>query len=163
MKTLLEILRIVLAILIFIISIALLIIVVSLISEINNLTFLRENVDTTNLTNIGFALFGLCSAICFSWYKTLDDEPEFLRKYIRRIGEGFLLSGVLFLLASIFKYSELNQINFYNKTGITSLSINIAHYIWVSLFSIAAVTGVILIIHVLVIILMKIFVPLRNN
>ena len=59
------------------------------------------------VTNIGFAVLIGLTSVCFSWVRTYE-HPEgtaALRKKIRSVGESSLLTSIIFLLASIFKYS----------------------------------------------------------
>lgn len=81
-------------------------------------TFANPNIDTTALTNYGFALLAASASICFSWYRTLD-EAEFkeLKKDVRTCGERGFMSAIFFLLASFFKYCELHQQEFPSKSS----------------------------------------------
>ena len=61
--------------------------------------------DTISVTNIGFAMCLAISSVCFSWVKTLDIDKE--KPYIdsiKRCGEVSLGIGLVFVLASAFKY-----------------------------------------------------------
>jgi hypothetical protein len=65
--------------------------------------------DTTNLTNYGFAILAGMGSICFSWSRCLDSKEESVAiKKITNAGEVFFHSAVIFLIASIFKYSSLH-------------------------------------------------------
>ncbi len=69
-------------------------------------TFGNENIDTTQLTNAGFAIFAGCASICFSWSKTFS-EPNSL--FVTDCGERCFLASILFIFASLLKYIFLQQ------------------------------------------------------
>lgn len=70
--------------------------------------FENGKVDTTALTNIGFAIFAAVSSVCFSWLKSLDTEKEkLLIVNLRNCGEASFYAGILFVLASALKYTVI--------------------------------------------------------
>jgi hypothetical protein len=64
-------------------------------------------VETLAATNVFFAVIAALSSICFSWLRAIDEKVVGLKKQILFIGELFLLSALLFLLASGMKYGLL--------------------------------------------------------
>src|SRR5437868_6960332 len=65
-----------------------------------SVTFGNKNLDTTFLTNIGFAILAVCAAVCFSWARALDAGQENLARNIVFNGERCFLAGIFFLAAS---------------------------------------------------------------
>lgn len=70
--------------------------------------FSNMSEDTTNFTNIGFAILSGLSILCFTWASTFDKD-EIRREKIRNFGENSLHAAVLFLIASTVKYISLNH------------------------------------------------------
>lgn len=71
-------------------------------------SFKNVDIDTTNLTNYGFAILAGISSICFSWSKNLNSEDENTSERIIIIAECFLHTAIIFLLSSAIKYSAIH-------------------------------------------------------
>jgi hypothetical protein len=77
--------------------------------------FINPKIDTTSLTNIGFAFAVSMSAVCFSWYRTLESNETESLKLIKSSGERFLFAGIIFICASAIKYISINETIFQNS------------------------------------------------
>lgn len=63
--------------------------------------------NTTNVTNISFAIIIALSSVMFSWSRSII-ENEKLRFFANEQGQRLLLSAILFLACAGFKYSIIN-------------------------------------------------------
>lgn len=58
-----------------------------------------------------FAIFAACGAICFSWVRAIDPSQTVKIDRVRLCAENFLLSAILFLVASLFKLFTIHPIS----------------------------------------------------
>jgi hypothetical protein len=108
-------------------------------------TFANPKVDTTTITNIGFAIVIAMGSTCFSYYRTFDQEQKNAQKLIKISGERFLFVAILFLIASFTKYigihveSLLIEPNRVNRIVINAISlfysVNFIASFWITFFS----------------------------
>jgi hypothetical protein len=69
---------------------------------IATMQFSNPKENTTALTNIGFAVLGGISSICFSWSRAIEEKV--MVKDIVSAGEHCFLAALLFLCASAIKF-----------------------------------------------------------
>ncbi len=101
---------------------------------------LNKKNDTTNITNFGFAILVGMASVCFSWIRALSqDEPDSVAHSIRKAGEMFLHSAIIFILASSLKYTSFH-LDFLIPSGLTVV-INIFKYTLLIVYSICFGTG----------------------
>ena len=77
--------------------------------------------DTNALTNIGFALIGAISAICFSYARAIENGNEKLVRQVVHAGELAFFSAIFFLLGSTFKYTYLNMLKPKSPSAVNSI------------------------------------------
>jgi hypothetical protein len=81
-------------------------------------TFGNKKQDVTSISlYYPFAIFAACGAICFSWVRAVDSSQTVKIQRIRICAENFLLSAILFLMASLFKYFSIHNVDYSNKMG----------------------------------------------
>lgn len=75
---------------------------------------------TTHLTNYGFAIFAALASISFSWYraieKNMDGYNSRIKKLILGCAECSFAGAVIFLTASVLKYTSLYFSSFHQPT-----------------------------------------------
>jgi hypothetical protein len=120
-------------------------------------TFGNRNLDVTSVSlYYPFAIFAACGAICFSWVRAVDTSQSEKIKRIRVCAEGFLLSAILFLISSLFKYSTIHSVNSSKKFGATLKNfISFMEWVFPIVFIIAYLIGAIAVMRILVLLIFK--------
>jgi len=72
------------------------------------LGFSNPKLDTTQYTNYGFAVLAAIASICFSWSRSIQNDPDKSKK-VNFNGERVFFGSLLFLSASLFKYLYLKM------------------------------------------------------
>jgi hypothetical protein len=120
-------------------------------------TFGNKSLDVTSLSlYYPFAIFAACAAICFSWVRAVDLSQQEKIDRIRVCAEGFLLSAILFLISSLFKYSTIHPINSSKKLAATLKNFALfMDWVFPILFIIAYLIGAVAVVRVLVLLIFK--------
>ncbi len=96
--------------------------------------------DTTHITNYGFAILVGMASVCFSWIRALSQsENDQVINSIRKAGEMFLHSAIIFLLASALKYASFHT-DYLIPTNFITIT-NILKYLLLVIYSICFGTG----------------------
>ena len=120
-------------------------------------TFGNKNIDVTSVSlYYPFAIFAACGAICFSWVRAVDSSHAEKIERIRVCAEDFLLSAILFLISSLFKYSTIHPLDNSKKLA-RALKNFLSFMDWVFpiIFIIAYLIGAIAIMRILVLLIFK--------
>lgn len=74
-------------------------------------SFQDKNRDTTQVTNVGFAMAIALSSVCFSWYRTYDskDSSKVAVTLLRDAGQDLIYTAIAFVSASASKYVVLHK------------------------------------------------------
>lgn len=72
----------------------------------------NNEIDTINLTNVGFVMLIALSNACFSWSRSLNSTKELLIKNLNDAGVTSILGAISFLFGSLTKYLNSNLILF---------------------------------------------------
>ena len=120
-------------------------------------TFGNRNLDVTAVSlYYPFAIFAACGAICFSWVRAVDSSQTEKMERIRVCAEGFLLSAILFLISSLFKYATIHPIKSSTKwDAILKNYISFMEWVFPIIFIVAYLVGAIAVMRILVLLIFK--------
>ena len=98
------------------------------------------NFDTLPITNYGFAVMAGCASVCFSWAKSYDSSTK--TGYIKFSALCCFFSAILFIIASIIKYSWLQSDSEILGWDVYVIYFNILHYLANIIFLISIACGI---------------------
>lgn len=120
-------------------------------------TFGNKAQDVTSVSlYYPFAIFAACASICFSWVRAVDTSQNEKIDRIRICAEGFLLSAILFLISSLFKYLSMHPID--GSKSIVKFFKNflsIMNWVFPYIFIIAYLIGAVAMYRILILLIFK--------